>query len=58
MSNTEEQTLDHFRELQQQIKELEMELEWAENQEPEDYKFITKLDKQIESLYRELDEIG
>jgi hypothetical protein len=34
-----------------------MELEWAENQEPEDYKFITKLDKQIESLYRELDEI-
>lgn len=58
MNNTEEQSLVSFRALQKQIKELEMELEWAENQTPDDYKFIKNLEKQIDELYQELDAIG
>ena len=46
-----------FRELMKQIKEAEMELEWAEAQASNDFKYIRSLEKQIENLYEQLDAI-
>ena len=46
-----------FRELMKQIKEAEMELEWAESQASNDFQYIRSLEKQIENLYEQLDAI-
>ena len=53
MSKVQED-IEKFRELNKQIRELEMELEWAENQS-NDYQYISQLEKRIDVLYAELD---
>ena len=53
MSKVQED-IEKFRELNKQIRELEMELEWADSQS-NDYKYISQLEKQIDALYAELD---
>ena len=53
MSKVQED-IEKFRELNKQINDLEIELEWAENQS-NDYKYISELEKRIDALYMELD---
>ena len=53
MSKVQED-IEKFRELNKQIRELEMELEWADNQS-NDYQYISQLEKRIDALYAELD---
>ena len=53
MSKVQE-NIEKFRELNKEVRELEMELEWAENQS-NDYQYISQLEKRIDALYMELD---
>lgn len=53
MSKVQE-NIEKFREINKQINDLEIELEWADNQS-NDYKYISQLEKQIDALYMELD---
>lgn len=53
MSKVQE-NIEKFRELNKEVRELEMELEWAENQS-NDYQYISRLEKRIDALYMELD---
>lgn len=58
INNQEEQEVcERFQKLKQQINQKEMELEWAESQTPNEYRYITDLEKSIEKLYEELDAI-
>ena len=49
-----QQNIEKFREINKQIRDLEIELEWADSQS-NDYKYISELEKRIDALYVELD---
>ena len=44
-------------EIKNQITSFESELEWTESSNPNDYKYISHLEKIIDELYEELDSI-
>lgn len=53
--NKVQENIEKFRELNKQINDLEIELEWAENQ-LNDYRYISELEKKIDNLYAKLEE--
>jgi len=42
---------EEMKEIQKQIRDIEAELDWAESQAPDDYKYITNLEHRLDKLY-------
>ena len=53
---TNEQVIAKARELTKQARHLEIELDYVESKEPHNYKYITKLERQIDEVYKKIDE--
>jgi vacuolar-type H+-ATPase subunit I/STV1 len=43
--------------VQKQIRDLEAELEWAESQATEDYKYISNLENRLDDLYEKFSQL-
>lgn len=56
--NKVQENKERFIEIRKEIKDLEMELEWMYSREPDEIKYIMHLEKRIDSLYDEAEEIG
>lgn len=56
--NKVQENKERFAEIRKEIKDLEMELEWMYSREPDEIKYIMQLEKHIDSLYDEAEEIG
>lgn len=56
--NKVQENKERFTEIRKEIKDLEMELEWMYSREPDEIKYIMHLEKRIDSLYDEAEEIG
>ena len=52
-----QQEQEQIKELEKEINDLEMELDWADSQSPEDYKYITHLEHRLDKLYDEYNKI-
>jgi len=42
---------EEYREIQKEIRHLEAELDWADSQASDDYKYITHLENRLDKLY-------
>jgi len=56
--NKVQENKERFIEIRKEIKDLEMELEWMYSREPDEIKYIMHLEKRIDALYDEAEEIG
>lgn len=57
LSKVQEQQ-EERNDLRKAIKDLEMELEFMYSREPDEIKYISSLEKQIDELYEKLDKIS
>ena len=48
---------EQITEVQKQIRSIEAELDWAESQATEDYKYITNLESRLDNLYEKFNQL-
>ena len=53
---TEKDVIENTRELTKRARHLEIELDYVESKEPHNYKYISSLEKQIDEVYKQIDE--
>jgi len=52
-----EQTEGDIKEVQKEIRDLEMELDFAESQASDDYKYISNLENRLDNLYEKFNQL-
>lgn len=53
-----QEEIDTIKDTHKHIKDLEMELEFMYSREPDEIKYISSIEKQIDELYEKLDKIN
>jgi uncharacterized protein YlxW (UPF0749 family) len=48
---------EEMQELKQEIRDLEAELDWADSQAADDYKYISNLENRLDLLYEKFDKL-
>ena len=55
--NKVQENRENFIEIRKEIKDLEMELEWMYSREPDEVKYIMHLEKRVDALYDQAEEL-
>tara|TARA_Y100000361_G_scaffold124447_1_gene117552 strand:- start:1063 stop:1278 length:216 start_codon:yes stop_codon:yes gene_type:complete len=55
--NKVQENRENFIEIRKSIRDLEMELEWMYSREPDEMKYIMHLEKRVDALYDEAEEL-
>jgi predicted nucleic acid-binding protein len=53
----EEEVKEEINDVKKSIRHLEIELDYIENKEPHNYKYIRSLENQIDNFYEKLDKL-
>jgi len=54
----EEETLSDIRDIEKSVRLLEIELDYMESTDPNNYKYIRNLEKQIDELYEKMESLN
>ena len=55
--NRVQEEREEIKEIEKEIRDLEAELDWAESQAQDDYKYITHLERRLDELYEKYNQM-